>query len=456
MYTSRVSVLDPYGVPPPVRRGPLIKPRCLDGEAGPGAAYFGVGNLPRMLAGSGPLDAYLRWALDYRRDFVVWSALTPRLVVIEPDNLREVLRGEDFTRNVEAVDTMFGRSLIRLAGERWRERRSMLAPAFRGAALGGALDIAQDEVSQLIARWHARGVQPFNPTRELSFCMLRILGRFLFGYEFEGDAHGGSRLHRVLVSLASDSVARHFLPGPVAALRDRGQARAAREQLDELCELLLAEGGPTPFMQALRSALAQGQLDHSTAIDELRTFLISGHETSATAAAWAVAMLAQHPREAARLVEEGQRAERIQAPEEVAELDHSVRFIKETMRLYPAVPLATAQPVRDVRLGRFDLARGTQLDISCFVQHRLPWLWPEPERFDPDRFYSTPRAGSYLPFSLGPHTCVGLQVAMIELPLLVSRLAAHFELELPEGPPRLNLRVSLHPAGLRAVARPRC
>ena len=403
----------------------------------------------------GPLSAYLRWAKQQRRDFVVWSGPTPRVVVIEPESVREVLRSEDFVRNPEAVATMFGRSLLRLAGEPWRARRSMLAPAFRGQGLGQAVEIVQSETEALIARWRGHGGRTFRPTRELSFCMLKILGRLLFGYEFEAGEGGGSTLHRTLVILASDSVARHFLPPAIADLRDRGRARAARAELDALCGRLLQSGGSTPFMTALRGGLARGELDRATVIDELRAFLIAGHETSATAAAWSLAQLAAHPEFAADIVAEGKEAASFTSAREVGGLTASARFVKETMRLFPAVPLATAQPVRDLRLGRLDLPRGTQLDISCFVQHRLPWLWPQPKIFDPERFSVAPREGTYLPFLLGPHTCVGMQLAMLELPLMLSRLAAEFEFELPAGPPTLNLRVSLHPAGLQLRARAR-
>ena len=162
-------------------------------------------------------------------------------------------------------------------------------------------------------------------------------------------------------------------------------------------------------MAALRGALARGEIDRATAIDELRTLLIAGHETSATAMAWAVALLAKHRELAVSLRREGELANRITTIAQLGELELTERCAKEVLRLYPAVPLAIAQAVTDVRLGHIEVPRGTRIDLSCYVQHRLPWHWPEPQHFDPDRFLRPPSFGTYLPFSLGPHTCLGMQ-----------------------------------------------
>lgn len=125
------------------------------------------------------------------------------------------------------------------------------------------------------------------------------------------------------------------------------------------------------------------------------------------------------------------------------------------MRLYPPVPISVSVATEDTQLGRIRVRRGTRIDVCSYVLHRLPWLWPEPGTIDPERFRATPAPGTWFPFLLGPHTCLGMRLALIELPLVAARLAGAFELTLPEGPPRPNLRLSLHPAGLTIAARAR-
>ena len=101
------------------------------------------------------------------------------------------------------------------------------------------------------------------------------------------------------------------------------------------------------------------------------------------------------------------------------------------------------------------LRRGVAVDVCSYVLHRLPWLWPEPTRVDPGRFAAASAPGTWIPFLIGPHTCLGARVALCELPLVTARLVDAFDFELPAGPPRVNLRLSLNPAGLVITARPR-
>jgi cytochrome P450 len=369
--------------------------------------------------------------------------------------VRRVLSDDgDFVRNTQPTETLFGKSLLRLEGEPWRRRRTLLAPPFRREAMTEAIAIIHDEIDQLIASWRIRS-EVFGPTRDLSACLLRILCRFAFGFDFDVERHGGSPLHRALAVLSADSILRLFLPRPVVwAMNGRGLGRA-RATLDRLANELLDKGRDTPLMRTLRTAMAERTIDRAAAIDELRTLMIAGHETSATAIAWSIALLAQHRELAEPVRAEGARAAEVREIAELAELRATNGWVKETMRLFPPVPVSVWQTTRATELGRFTLARGTRVDISSYVIHRLARQWPEPERFDPSRFSSPPPFGSYLPFLAGPHTCMGIHLAMVELPLITARLADAFEFELPEGPPRVNLRLSLHPAGLRIRTHPR-
>ena len=450
-----MAMLSERGIPGRPKISPWPRPRALEGRSGPRPRLVDLGQL-RPLFGEGPLNAYLRWALDQGRDFVVYVGASPRVLLIEPESIRKVLTGgEDFVRNSASVGRAFGESLLRLDGDPWKQRRALYRDVFRAPNLDAAVDIVQSECDNLIARWSDRKGEAFRPNRELTACLLQIISRYLFG--LGDDLATPQGWHRALVTLANDVVFRHFIPWPAVAMA-RSHARAveeARAKLDEMCEGILRDGGPTPYLSALRGAMARGEVDRATVLDELRTFLIAGHETSATAAAWILALVAQHGALAEPVRGEARIARQATKVAELGALEHSTRWVKEALRLYPAVPLASAMPTRDLRLGRLELPRGTPFDICCYVQHRLPWFWPDPERFDPERFSTPPTFGCFLPFLSGPHTCVGMQLAMVELPLLVSRLVDAFDYELPKGPPRPNMRLSLHPSGLEIRALPR-
>ncbi|MBK6462411.1 MAG: cytochrome P450 [Myxococcales bacterium] len=167
----------------------------------------------------GMLGVYLRWALDEGDDFVVWAGHVPHVVVVRPDSARLVLGGSSaFLRNVEPTANLFGDGFLRLEGDTWRERRQRFSPTFRRDALEGAVTVIQEETDRLVELWRGRR-EPFKPTRDLSFTMLSILGRVLFGFAFTEARHGGKALHR------SSSRSR---PTRCSGIFSRGRSRGRR------------------------------------------------------------------------------------------------------------------------------------------------------------------------------------------------------------------------------------
>lgn len=421
---------------------------------GPTPRLFDYGHVVPIMR-DGLLDCYLRWAKEYRDDYVIYAGTERRVVVVRPESAREVLFNRDkFERNTHPTKNLFGAGHLRLNGSTWRERRHVFAPPFRADSLDMLVPIVQDEADRLITLWRSR-LGTFKPQRDLSFSMLRILGRLIFGFDFDEHEHGGRSLHRSLITLSMDSVLRHLLPRPLVWAMNWRELRFARRFLDGLSTQILEKGQSTPFMDALREAVAEGQINRATAIDEIRTFLVAGHETSATAIAWTLATLAEHPAVMTTLAQDLDASRNAQRLSDVEKLETTARVVKEVMRLFPPVPISCSRAKQDLTLGRIEVARGTTIDVCSYVLHRLPWHWADADRFDPQRFLETPTPGTYFPFLMGPHTCLGARLAMVELPLMTARLLDAFDIRLPEGPPKLNLRLSLHPANLRIAVEPR-
>ena len=176
--------------------------------------------------------------------------------------------------------------------------------------------------------------------------------------------------------------------------------------------------------------------------DELVTFLAAGYETTSTALSWALALLASHPEVAARL-----RAEVLAlaggepslGPQHLGALVQCEQVVKETLRLWPPVHTLGRQVRREVTLMGYTLPPGTIVTFSTYLLHRRPELYPEPERFLPERFARAPEAGpgrfSYLPFGAGPRACIGGEIAMSALKLLVAGIIARHDLRLEAGSP---------------------
>jgi cytochrome P450 len=155
------------------------------------------------------------------------------------------------------------------------------------------------------------------------------------------------------------------------------------------------------------------------------TLLAAGHETTATALAFAFDLLLHHPQELARLQEEVEAGESDEYLEAV---------IKETLRLRPVLPGVVRKLTRPIDLNGYQIPAGTRLAPNIYLTHRLPGVYPEPERFRPERFIETP-AGTYtwIPFGGGIRRCLGASFALFEMkvviPAVLSRVSLRAEAE---------------------------
>jgi cytochrome P450 len=408
--------------------------------AGPPPRAWLLGSLVPVLRG-GLLESYRRWTRRAGDDVLVWLGTRPHVVVGRADTVRQVLVDrERFVREIAPTEHLFGEGLLRLEGEVWRERRALFSPPFRRDDLEEMLPAIHAEAAALCDAWSAREGEPFHPSHDLGWTMLRILGVALFGTEFDRERHGGRALRRALIVLSTGSVKRHLLPA--WGRRGEREEQAARAWMDTLGQHVLSTGRDNPFTRALRT------LPEPVALDEVRTFLIAGHETSATALTWTLALLAEHPEVQDRVREELRAAGKFERLADLGRAPYTTQVLNEAMRLYPPVPISISVTTEAVTVGDRQLPAGTLVDVSAWVLHRDPLLWPDPDRFDPDRFAQPPAPGTWFPFLLGPHSCLGMRFALMEMPVVLGAILDRFKVELVT-PARPDLRLSLHPAGLR-------
>jgi len=234
-------------------------------------------------------------------------------------------------------------------------------------------------------------------------------------------------------------------------IRDK---RSSNQPRDDLLDTLLrardAEGKP----------MSDAQLR-----DEMMTLFLAGHETTAIALSWACYLLAQNPQIEAKLVEElrlvlGNRAP---APEDLPRLSYTEMVVKEAMRLYPPAWGVGRRAIADCEIGGYRVPAGSNVFILQWITQRDPRFFPDPERFDPERWREDPvRSGkiprfAYLPFGGGPRVCVGASFAMMEAILLLAMIQQRYHLELvPDHPVEVFASVTLRPKhGIRVTVKHR-
>ena len=173
--------------------------------------------------------------------------------------------------------------------------------------------------------------------------------------------------------------------------------------------------------------------------DEVMTMLLAGHETTSLALSWTFFLLSQHPAVERRLADEADHVvgDRRAAFADADRLTYTRMVLDETMRLYPPAWGFSRLAIADDRIGGYKVPAGSIVFLIPYVVHRRPTWWPDPERFNPDRF--APEAAAerprfaYFPFGGGPRHCIGYQFALLEAQLILATVTRRYRIQLAPG-----------------------
>jgi cytochrome P450 len=207
----------------------------------------------------------------------------------------------------------------------------------------------------------------------------------------------------------------------------------------------------------LLTTMLETEDDHEYAMsdaevhDHLVTFLVAGHETTATVLTFTWLLLSTHPDERARLDEEVAALDGPPSTDDLDELPVTERVVKEAMRLYPPAFMQFREAVTDTTLGGYDIPEGTKVLLPQYTVHRDDRWWDAPDQFRPGRFRDDRAADrpdfAYFPFGGGPHQCIGMHFAMMELKHVVPMIARAVDFELLSSPdPDIDSELTLQPA----------
>lgn len=192
-------------------------------------------------------------------------------------------------------------------------------------------------------------------------------------------------------------------------------------------------------------------------MDEACTFMLAGQDSVGAATAFCLFLLAQHPecqeKCVAEIFEVFDDDDRAPTMKDLRELRYLEQCVKETLRLYPSVPLIARKISEDIRINKNTIPAGSNILIFPYATHRLPDIYPDPETFDPSRFspekVEARHPYAYVPFSAGPRNCIGYKFALIELKAVISTVLRSFELHPVPGKTKITptFRITVRAAG---------
>jgi len=381
------------------------------------------------------------------------------VMLTDPDDVQQVFTGDPRllhagAANVILLPLLGHHSVLLLDGERHMAQRKLLLPPFHGKRMRGYEDLMKGVAQQELARW-PRG-EPFPLWPRMQAVTLEVIIRAVFGVRGEDRLERMRTRLREALEITTDM--RSFLA--VAALGPQrvSRMRFFQRELDPVNEVLLDEirdrRGSADLDQRddiLSMLLTASHEDGSPMSDqelrdELMTLLVAGHETTATALAWAMERLVRHPDMLRRLAEEA----------EAGEDEYADAVVKETLRLRPVIPLVVRELQEPMEFGGHLLPAGARVTPCILLMHRREDIYPEANRFRPERFLEQP-AGTYtwIPFGGGVRRCLGASFAMFEMKTVLQAVASQLSLSpaRPE-PERIRRRaITLTPsAGAQVVA----
>nr|CAD7267401.1 unnamed protein product [Timema shepardi] len=192
-------------------------------------------------------------------------------------------------------------------------------------------------------------------------------------------------------------------------------------------------------------------------IQEVCTFMLAGQESVATAVTFTLFLLAKHPDVQSRVLEEVDAVlgelPNVPTLGALRKLCYTEQCIKEALRLYPSVPIIARTLSEDVPMGKVTLPKGCQVIITPYATHRIPYIYPNPEKFDPDRFLPENMRGrhpyAYIPFSAGPRICIGYKFAMLEMKMLLGEILRKYHVATVPGKEELCIkyRITIRASG---------
>lgn len=420
-----------------------------------------------------PAKLYRAWMAEFRTPFFrSYMCNDPALLDLV---LKE--RPDDFPKSDrvrEGLNPLLGNSVFVTNGEVWKRQRRIIDPAFEGGRLRDTFPAMLAAGQSAAARLATAG-EEVEIEVEMSHAAADVIFRTLFSIPIEHEVAAqvftqfrAYQRTQPLLNLAA------FLPLPRWMPRlHRSRTRRAAREIRGLIERLTAErqaaiaAGTAPDDLATKimttaDPLTGARFDTAEMVDQVAIFFLAGHETSASALAWALYLLAIFPEAQERVAAEAAAFAADPAFANLSRLRFTRDVFRETLRLYPPVPMMVRETTRPESFRGRDVAPGAQVVLSPWHLHRHERLWETPDDFDPDR-WARPETrvcarDAYMPFSAGPRVCTGAGFAMAEGTLLLALLVAAWRFDPAPGPPpvpvahltvrsRGGIRLRLQPRG---------
>lgn len=421
--------------------------------------------LPPSLPLPAPVQMYL-WIRQPTEMMELWSkhyghAYRLRLMPLnfnlfsDPESIRTIFSAKQDEMHAGKVNRLLRAvvgesSVLLLDGSEHMRHRKLLLPSFHGERMRFYGETMAEITRRALAAFPAD--KPFALQAQMQEITLQVILRTVFGADEGAELDGLRKRIRRLLTLGDNRLA--FVVLIYLAARPEAEAKLPwrrllqeRNRTDGMLYDIIAmrrrEAAQESKRKDVLAMLMQARDERGEPMsdrelrDELMTALVAGHETTATALAWAFERILSHPPVLARLQEELRGAGGTGVrPEQLATLPYLDATIKEVLRQRPIVGVVGRVLQEPAAIGGYHLGTGEAVGACIYLAHRNPDIYPEPEKFKPERFLDKPVDPiHWLPFGGGIRRCIGAQFALYEMKIVLGTLLAHCNFKLEQATP---------------------
>ncbi len=400
--------------------------------------------------------------------FIIRSpGFPPTVVLSHPQAIQEVFTADpsvfDTATSNKILQPLLGQySLLQLDGAPHQRRRKLLMPPFHGERMRAYGQIICDITQEVMSQWTIG--KPFSVRSSTQEISLRVILRAVFGID-EGERF--EQLRQLLGSLMesfnspwrSSFLLLKFLQRDLGQWSPWGHFLRQKQQVNELliAEIRARQSQPNSSGEDILSLMMSARdedgqpMTEAELRDELMTLLFAGHETTASALAWAFYWIHHLPEVREKLLQElnmlGQDAD----PNAIFKLPYLNAVCSETLRLYPIVLFTFGRTVKSpIQIMGYQFEPGTALAPCIYLTHHREDIYPESKRFKPERFLERQFSPyEFLPFGGGNRRCLGYAFALFEMKLVLATVLSQVELALADNRPVKPVRrgITFSPSG---------
>lgn len=359
-----------------------------------------------------------------------------RYICYDPEGVNHILvaNHKNYTKSkrYEKLKTFLGTGLVTAEGSQWQQMRKAAQPGFAPPAMKDYFQTIKNVTAATVKRISQnKGMDPQTQMIEIT---LSIISQTMFHLDLSAQTEILSPAFEYCVSFMNHRM-EAFIDWDEHYLTTKGKKfNSYKATIDKLMLDIIRErkenlGQHQDYLETLLQEQIKypHEISDSLIKDQLITFVMAGHETSANMLSWTLLLLLKNPR---HLIEATEFAQSIEISDytDLPQLAPLENILKESMRLFPPVWMISRDAVAADTVFGFSIPAGSTINICPYVTHRSEKYWTEPNTFKPERFEKDYNKKAFFPFSSGPRSCIGSQLALMEGKWILYQILRNFNL----------------------------